>query len=120
MSDNIAIVANRIRDLRNKKSLTQKDLAERMNQHTNRVTRYESGKVDMQMSTFFAIAKALETDPKDLLPGNAPITVQDELIEFVRVNYLTDKEMRNAIVILKQMDSTIRLPIYIGEHAPKK
>ena len=57
----------RLRRLRTDQGLSQEDLADRAGISANQVSRIENGQINMTISTLFALAQALETDPGALL-----------------------------------------------------
>lgn len=58
---------NKIREIRNKQGLTQKELAERIGVRQKDVSRWELGVYNPKVDKLMLIAKALDCDIKDLL-----------------------------------------------------
>lgn len=58
---------NKIREIRNKQGMTQKELAERIGVRQKDVSRWESGVYNPKVDKLMLIAKALDCDIKDLL-----------------------------------------------------
>lgn len=56
----------RIKIVRIKNGLTQKELAKKLNMSQNYFSELENGKYDIKLSTLCEIAKILDVDPNDL------------------------------------------------------
>ena len=62
---------NRIRDIRQARGMTQKELADRLGVNQSMISDYESGKVDLSLTKAVKIAYILECDLNDLLGRSA-------------------------------------------------
>ena len=62
---------NRIRDIRQARGMTQKELADRLGVNQRMISDYESGKVDLSLTKAVKIADILECDLNDLLGRSA-------------------------------------------------
>lgn len=72
MSDQIKMVAMRIRDLREISGLSQEETAERSGVPVEDYIAYENGEKDYSFSHLFNIAETLGVDISDLLTGESP------------------------------------------------
>lgn len=61
-------VGNKIREVRLSKNISQESLANECEIDYSQVNRMELGKVNFSISYLYRIAKALNVDPKELLP----------------------------------------------------
>jgi len=61
-------VGNKIREVRLSKNISQEALANDCEVDYSQVNRMELGKVNFSISYLYRIAKALNIDPKELLP----------------------------------------------------
>ena len=61
-------IGGRIREIRISKNISQEDLASDCEVDYSQINRMELGKVNFSISNLFRIAKALDVDPKELLP----------------------------------------------------
>jgi transcriptional regulator with XRE-family HTH domain len=61
-------VGNKIREVRLSKNISQESLANECEIDYSQVNRMELGKVNFSISYLYLIAKALNVDPKELLP----------------------------------------------------
>lgn len=64
-----AAVGSRVRDLRTKKDMSQKDLSARSGIKVTYLNEIERIGVNLSLKLLFQLAKALEVQPSDLLPG---------------------------------------------------
>lgn len=62
---------NRIRDIRQARGMTQKELADRLGVNQSMISDYESGKVDLSLTKAVKIADILECNLNDLLGRSA-------------------------------------------------
>ena len=62
---------NRIRDIRQARGMTQKELADRLGVNQSMISDYEIGKVDLSLTKAVKIADILECDLNDLLGRSA-------------------------------------------------
>lgn len=62
---------NQIRDIRQARGMTQKELADRLGVNQSMISDYESGKVDLSLTKAVKIADILECDLNDLLGRSA-------------------------------------------------
>ena len=61
-------IGDKIRDVRLSKNISQESLANECEIDYSQVNRMELGKVNFSISYLYRIAKALDVDPKKLLP----------------------------------------------------
>lgn len=103
-----SIVGARIKEAREKESLTQKELAQKMGTLQPSIARAENGSVSLSQSFLFRAAKALNTE---LVPPTftsietvvSPYTMGDLIIEgFDRV--VTDQSVKNTKTINKEVN----------------
>ncbi len=64
----LAKIGDRIREIRLSKNISQESLANEIEIDYSQVNRMELGKVNFSISYLYRIAKALDVDPKKLLP----------------------------------------------------
>jgi len=64
----LAKIGDRIREIRLSKNISQESLANEFEIDYSQVNRMELGKVNFSISYLYRIAKALDVDPKKLLP----------------------------------------------------
>ena len=62
-------IGKKIRDLRTKKNLTQKELAETIGRSYQQLQKYENGKNRVSASTLYNISKELEIPVSELFPS---------------------------------------------------
>lgn len=62
-------IANRIRDVRVSRGITQRELSNRMEVHFSRVCDLEKNASDFKISTILRAAYGLEVNPEDLMKG---------------------------------------------------
>ena len=60
-------IGDRLRDLRVRRALTQKELADKADIGTNTVARLERNETEPHMSTLRKLARALNVDPSELI-----------------------------------------------------
>jgi transcriptional regulator with XRE-family HTH domain len=60
-------IGDRLRDLRVRRALTQKELADKADIGTNTVARLERNETEPHMSTLRKLARALDVDPSELI-----------------------------------------------------
>jgi transcriptional regulator with XRE-family HTH domain len=60
-------IGGRLKNLRIRRALTQRELAERAGLSTNALNRLELDKAEPHMSTLRKLAKALDVDPSELI-----------------------------------------------------
>ncbi len=63
----VVYIGNRLKNLRTRRALTQRELAERAGISTNALNRLELDKAEPHMSTLRKLARALEIDPIELV-----------------------------------------------------
>jgi transcriptional regulator with XRE-family HTH domain len=63
----VVYIGNRLKNLRTRRALTQRELAERAGISTNALNRLELDKAEPHMSTLRKLARALEIDPTELV-----------------------------------------------------
>lgn len=71
-------VGSRIRELRKKKKLTQKELGEKIGVKDNTITSYEKGVNQLNQETLFKLARALDCRVDDFFPSTG-IETSDNL-----------------------------------------
>jgi transcriptional regulator with XRE-family HTH domain len=63
----VVYIGNRLKNLRTRRALTQRELAERAGISANALNRLELDKAEPHMSTLRKLARALEIDPTELV-----------------------------------------------------
>ncbi len=63
----VVYIGNRLKNLRTRRALTQRELAERAGISTNALNRLELDKAEPHMSTLRKLARALDIDPTELV-----------------------------------------------------
>lgn len=101
-------VGHKIKELRMMKSLTQKELGQRMGISQQQIAQYENGKLNPKIETLQKIADALEV-PRNLLFENLDNTEKSELVKLDLINLIkslnleitdiTDKKKVEAAVL---------------------
>lgn len=101
-------VGHKIKELRIMKSLTQKELGQRMGISQQQISQYENGKLNPKIETLQKIADALEV-PRNLLFENLDSTEKSELVKLDLINLIktlnleitdiTDKKKVEASVL---------------------
>lgn len=101
-------VGHKIKELRIMKSLTQKELGQRMGISQQQIAQYENGKLNPKIETLQKIADALEV-PRNLLFENLDSTEKSELVKLDLINLIktlnleitdiTDKKKVEASVL---------------------
>ncbi|MDQ3844677.1 MAG: helix-turn-helix domain-containing protein [Bacteroidota bacterium] len=61
-------IGAKIREVRQQRKMTQESLANECDVDYSQINRMELGKVNFNISYLYKIAKALQVDPKELLP----------------------------------------------------
>lgn len=97
------LIAGRIRDMRERREISQQDLARRIGQSRTSVVNIEAGRQRITIHGIYDIAAALECQPSELLPTpkevtNIPLMFDGERRE---VDPKTAAKIRN---ILKQKE----------------
>ena len=67
------LFGKRIKELRNMRSLSLRQLAQRCNLDYSDIAKYEKGEVNIQLSTIYELAKGLQIPPRDLFDFNFQI-----------------------------------------------
>ena len=62
-------VAQRVREARLARGLTQQELAFSADMHRTHLVRFEGGKVNLTLDALFALACSLKVEPSELLPS---------------------------------------------------
>ena len=70
MKVNYALIGERIRYYREKKELSQQELADKVYVNNQHISRIEAGKVKLSLELLILIANELEVSANDLLVGN--------------------------------------------------
>jgi transcriptional regulator with XRE-family HTH domain len=63
----VVYIGDRLKNLRIRRALTQRELAEKAGISTNALNRLELDKAEPHMSTLRKLARALDTDPTELV-----------------------------------------------------
>ena len=63
----VVYIGDRLKNLRTRRALTQRELAERAGISTNALNRLELDKAEPHMSTLRKLARALDIDPTELV-----------------------------------------------------
>ncbi|HVF01224.1 MAG TPA: helix-turn-helix transcriptional regulator [Rubrobacteraceae bacterium] len=63
----VVYIGDRLKNLRTRRALTQRELAERAGISANALNRLELDKAEPHMSTLRKLARALEIDPTELI-----------------------------------------------------
>ena len=64
---NLRLLANRLKEVRDEKKISQEELAYRSNLALSQIARIETLRINPTISTIFCICKALEIKPSQLL-----------------------------------------------------
>ena len=85
INSELAHVIDRVREVRNRKSLSQLELASLAGISQSFLASLESGKKQPSVSTILKLAKALEINPGDLFPRNASnkLQIKEEIISLL-------------------------------------
>jgi transcriptional regulator with XRE-family HTH domain len=73
--DAVTQLARNVCEARDRYGLTQEQLSERSGVHPTEISRIEHGRRDIQISTLFKLAEALELTPGQLIDGTWGPTV---------------------------------------------
>lgn len=96
-------VGNKIAELRVRSGFTQKELADRIKKSETTIQNYESGKIDIPLSSLLAIAEALEVEPAALLGGE-----EDNFGAEIVIRAYREEDRRTLIAILGMNGYTTR------------
>ena len=96
-------VGNTIAEFRKRSGFTQKELAGRIKKSETTVQNYESGKIDIPLSSLMAIAEALEVEPAVLVGGEA-----DDFGAEIVIRAYREEDRRTLIAILGMNGYTTR------------
>lgn len=69
----LRLIGKRIQDARLAAGLSQTELAERIGTSTSHVSRIETGRSDLKISSFVKIIETLQVSADDLLQANVPV-----------------------------------------------
>lgn len=72
MSDVYADFGKRLREARQKASLTQEVLGQHVGLTRTSITNIEAGRQPVNLDLLYRLAAALQSDPRDLLPARSP------------------------------------------------
>lgn len=78
-------VGNKIRELRKKKKMSQKELGEKIGVQHNTISSYENATNAPEQNSLFKIAQALDIKVDDLFPSVSPDASNDELERTLRM-----------------------------------
>lgn len=59
-------LGNKVKELRNEKKLSLRQLAQRCDLDYSDISKYEKGEVNIQLSTLYELARGLNVHPKEL------------------------------------------------------
>ena len=77
-------VGNNIRNLRQEKSITQTELADKVNKSLRTIQKYETGEIFPSIANIKTIAEVLEVDPyKDILDDAQPVEAIEPVKEAI-------------------------------------
>lgn len=96
-------VAKKISEIRIRKGLTQKEIADRIGKGETTVGNYEAGKIDIPLSSILEIADALEVEPAVLFGGD-----QDYFRAEITIRAYREEDRRTLISILGMNGYTVR------------
>ncbi|MGN0400003.1 MAG: helix-turn-helix domain-containing protein [Blautia sp.] len=96
-------VAKKIAELRIRNGLTQKEIADRIGKSETTVGNYETGKIDIPLSSMLDIADALEVEPAVLVGGD-----QDNFGAEITIRAYREEDRRTLISILGMNGYTVR------------
>lgn len=91
-----AAIGNRVRKLRERKSLTQKKLADLVMVSSSSITRLESGKSMVSVFTIKRVAKVLNVSVADILEGDETTTSELSTLS-KKLNQCPLEQRRNLI-----------------------
>lgn len=72
-------IGQQIRNHRDKRSITQQDLADRVGLERTSITNIERGKQKLPLHVLFGICEVLDVTPNDLLPHRSAVAEQKHL-----------------------------------------
>lgn len=72
-------VGSKIREIRKKKKMSQKELGEKIGVQHNTISSYENATNAPEQNSLFKIAQALDVKVDDLFPSFSPVVSNDEL-----------------------------------------
>ena len=72
MNENLMIIANRIRELREVLGFTAEEVAEKVNVSVETYMKYETAESDIPIGVLYGLSAVFQVDPTDLLTGEAP------------------------------------------------
>lgn len=75
MKESIQHIAEELKKAREKKGLSQRELGQKIGVPQGHISNIENGKVDLQLSSFLELARALDFEPM-LIPRPLIITVE--------------------------------------------
>lgn len=102
--------ADRLKDLRKRKGISQGELAELIEVHFTQVSRYERGETKPNAEAMTKLAKALDTTVDFLMNGTADDVVKDAGLEkelISRFKEVQDLETEDKKTVLSLMDAYI-------------
>jgi transcriptional regulator with XRE-family HTH domain len=88
--------ANRIREWRHLRRLSQEELAERVGSTGQTIGRYESGQRQVTLKCLARLAEALDCEPADLLPNSAA-SIDRETYRFIEDFLKLPEAERHAV-----------------------
>ncbi|SHI05841.1 Helix-turn-helix domain-containing protein [Sporobacter termitidis DSM 10068] len=109
MKINYLEIGQRIRNVRQKRGITQEKLAEIVKAGTTHISHIETGNTIPSMKMFISIINALDVSADELLCDNinkSKYIYQNEIAEII--NGCTEKEIRVVVDVLKSVVASIR------------
>lgn len=122
-------IGKRIQSLLIQKSLSQQELADKVNKHQSTIFRIINGDTAPNKSTVHLIANALNSSFSYLQHGIGPAQIQKETVEMHKFDPATDtlyNELKDQISFLREMirdmkpKSTANFPIPLNQTGPRK
>jgi len=105
VSDLVAKVGERIRRLRKERNLSQEQLAERSNLHTNYVGQVERGEKNLTLETLEKIVSGLGVSLEELFRFLGPMDRKDALGEIVRL--LSERSAEDHSMVLRVLETVL-------------
>ena len=107
---NLHMIGSRLREAREKRHLTQAEMAEKLGIHTNSYGNFERGTERPSLMKIIQFCTILNIQPGDLLNGCAPGLQEQALPE---MNF-RHTEMQELVILLNKCSSEMVHQIYIA------
>ena len=107
---NLHMIGSRLREAREKRHLTQAEMAEKLGIHTNSYGNFEGGTERPSLMKIIQRCTILNIQPGDLLNGCAPGLQEQTLPE---INF-RHTEMQELVILLNKCSSEMVHQIYIA------